>query len=97
MLTHLLSRGGCHIDAIGAAPVSALCISTLPPASSGQARALYRRIKGQNPELRAILEVWTIQETTSDLPERVGVDPDMLLTSLADCAYQIHMLCENPG
>ncbi len=109
MLGHLLNRETCQIDAIPPAPLpqklqeiserapAILCISALPPLSFGEARMLYRKIKSQNSSVKVIVGAWRLNGATAGVYEKLGLaEPDKVVTTLADSAYQIHVFCEHP-
>jgi hypothetical protein len=52
---------------------------------------------GTNPDTKVIIGLWKVEESAA-MRERIGLsEPDKIATSLADLAYQIHVLSDHPS
>ncbi|MGA8764328.1 MAG: hypothetical protein WB562_15785, partial [Candidatus Sulfotelmatobacter sp.] len=108
MLAQLLRRAGyraCDLKAGAiedmAAAVSQqdctiVCVSSLPPFASGQARSLCKRLQASLPGVPILLGLWNLEGGIPAARERLGpACSSMVTTTLADALEQIHRLADS--
>jgi predicted PurR-regulated permease PerM len=106
MLGHLLNGAHYRIDAIVCRPLNEMlreisdrapqivCISAVPPSGIRPARTIYRNLKRLIPNAKVVLGLWKLGESTIQVRDRIGLsEPDKIVSTLAEAAHNIHILC----
>ena len=107
MLAHLLERAGyrTRLLAIGTSvemltqiseeKPDIVCLSALPPFAVGHARALYRRLGAQSPDLKIVIGLWSFAGDPKRAASRIsGVAGTEVSRTLAHAMQQVKFLSD---
>jgi hypothetical protein len=108
MLAQLVGMLRCHVAVISVGePIAAvieliekckpdvICISATPPAATMHARSVFRRLRGQFPEIPLVVGLWNAQGDLNKANDRIGGGKSIrVVATLADGQQQIRLLIE---